>query len=156
MSQATDTADFRAGIEPDLCAQRDSGSDSRPSVSSLIDAPALLATCGGDRTLLQTMIRSFQTHIRRHLLAVEMSVGNRSALHLRESSHKLRGLLLAFSSAAADVAGMLEQMAAVGDLDRAEESHARVSNMINTLSHSLSDLTIDDLKRQAGLPAADC
>jgi hypothetical protein len=71
-----------------------------------------------------------------------------SPADVRESAHKLRGLVSAFSTAAADVAQRLEQMAAAGSLDGADELCADLGSVINELGPILANLSVEELQKR--------
>ena len=124
-------------------------SDARADAGdALINARTLLAACGRDAPLLETMIRSFQTHARRHLAMIGDSIRERNPGQMHVASHKLRGLVSAFSSAAADAAGILERMGAAGELSHVTECYGRLAHMIDELYKALPRLTIARLTRQ--------
>jgi two-component system, sensor histidine kinase and response regulator len=125
--------------------------------ASLLDAATLLTACDGDAALLGQMIAVFQAVAPTHLSNVGQAVDHGNAAAVRESVHKLRGLVAPFSVAAAEVAWGLEQMASTGRLDGAEEHRARLANMIQDLGPLLTDLSVESLKArlaQNGMSAA--
>src|SRR5688572_32389792 len=78
----------------------------------LLDAKAMLSSCGGDAALLARMIQSFQLHAPRQLAEMQATFEHRDLKRLSRLAHKLCGLLSAFSVGGADTARELEQMAA--------------------------------------------
>ena len=69
-----------------------------------------------------------------------------NATELRGSAHKLRGLVSAFSTSAAETAMALEQAGAAGRLDGAAELHATLAGMIGELGPLLAELTVEELQ----------
>src|SRR5207244_128408 len=88
-----------------------------PSSVPLLDAPVLLAACGGDAAMLGKMCRTLQTRVPEHLAAIRDALHDQDALRLREAAHKFCGMLSAFSTVAGDQAASLEDLAARGLLN---------------------------------------
>ena len=78
----------------------------------LLDAPVLLAACGGDPTLLRKMCQTLTARVPEHLAALRDALRDQDAPRLREAAHKCCGMLSEFSAAAGDLAGSLEDLAA--------------------------------------------
>ena len=87
-----------------------------PPMPNLLDAPVLLAACGGDPALLDKMCRSLQARVPEYLAAVRDALHERNSPRLREAAHRFCGLLSEFSTVAGDLAGSLEDLAASGSL----------------------------------------
>jgi len=115
----------------------------------LIDAATLLSVCGGHQDLLACMAGSLDTHAPRHLADLGEAIRQRDAARLRETAHKLRGLLSAFSAAAGDAAAELQQMGAEGRLERAEERYHSLAGLVQSLCAALASVTVEDLERVA-------
>ncbi len=113
---------------------------------NVLDAATLLMACDGDTVLLQRLIAVFQARAATHLDRVGTAVADRDAAALRESAHKLRGLVAAFSTTAAAVAERLEQGAAAGQLDGAAEQFTALAAMVGVLGPLLANLSIEDLQ----------
>jgi hypothetical protein len=64
----------------------------------------------------------------------------------RWSAHKLRGLVSAFSAAAAETALVLEQAGAAGQLDEAAGPYATLADMIGELGPLLAPLSVGELR----------
>ena len=79
----------------------------------LLDAPVLLAACGGDPTLLGKMCQTLTARVPEHLAALRDALRDQDAPRLREAAHKCCGMLSEFSAAAGDLAGSLEELAHV-------------------------------------------
>jgi PAS domain S-box-containing protein len=114
--------------------------------TGLLDAETLLTACDGDAILLGQMIAIFAANAPAHLDRVASALREGNAAELRESAHKLRGLLSAFSTSAAEVAGLLEQAGAAGQLDRAEEHFAKLAGLVGELGPLLANLTLAELQ----------
>jgi PAS domain S-box-containing protein len=124
---------------------------SAPSSSppaDLLDRTAILRSCGGDAKLLRTMIQSFQKQAPALLASVQNAVNQNDARQVRESTHKLRGMVAAFSTAAAKATELLEQMGADGKLHPARQQCAVVESMVNGILPRLERLQVEDLTRR--------
>src|SRR5262249_22605423 len=119
----------------------------------LLDAPVLLAACGGDPTLLRKMCRTLTARVPEYLAALREALGDQDAPRLREAAHKCCGMLSEFSTVAGDIAGSLEELAVGTQLDKA----ARLLKQLDTTAHELvkqvDGITVEALRRQEG--AAD-
>jgi HPt (histidine-containing phosphotransfer) domain-containing protein len=114
----------------------------------LLDRTAILRSCGGDAKLLRTMIQSFQKQAPALLASVQNAMSQHDAGQVRESAHKLRGMVAAFSTAAAKGTEVLEQMGADGKLDAAQQQCAVVESMVNGILPRLERLRAEDLTRR--------
>jgi HPt (histidine-containing phosphotransfer) domain-containing protein len=122
--------------------------------NGVLEPAALMAACDGDGGLLGRMIEVFQASAPAHLDSVGKAVERRDAAALRESAHKLRGLLSAFSTTAAEVALRLEQAGAAGQLDGTGEEFATLTDMVQALGVQLPPLSVADLKSRLARPSA--
>jgi PAS domain S-box-containing protein len=130
---------------------RSSAPSSAPSSAmpgDLLDRTAILRSCGGDAKLLRTMIQSFQKQAPALLASVQNAMSQHDAGQVRESAHKLRGMVAAFSTAAAKGTEVLEQMGADGKLDAAQQQCAVVESMVNGILPRLERLRAEDLTRR--------
>ena len=75
-------------------------------------------------------------------------------LRLRKAAHKLCGMVAVFSSVAGGVASDLEDHAAQGQLDQAQELVGRLATMVDELVRLARGLTLEAL-RQWSAPAGD-
>jgi two-component system sensor histidine kinase/response regulator len=114
----------------------------------LLDAATLLAGCGSDPDLLEKMVHSFDTHARRQLALVADAIRRQDPRGLRESAHKLKGLVSAFSDVGANAVADLERAGAGGDLARAGDRYNAAAEVIEALSDTLRGITIDSLKQR--------
>jgi PAS domain S-box-containing protein len=120
--------------------------ESAPSTAALLDAATLLTACDAHPSLLEKMVAVFRADAPRHLerMGNALRVGN--AAELRESAHKLRGLLLAFSPTAAEKALLLEEAGAAGQLDGAAETYRALTGMVAGLGPQLDRVSVEGLK----------
>jgi PAS domain S-box-containing protein len=124
----------------------------RGAEEGLLSPVALLACCGGDPVLLGKMCRSFRAHAPGHLAEVGDAIRAGEAARLREVAHKLHGVVSAFSTEAAKVAALLEQLGAEGRTAEAAPAHARVADILERLYPLLDSLSVEELRRRAGPP----
>jgi HPt (histidine-containing phosphotransfer) domain-containing protein len=138
-------ADLVAAIERVLSAH-----SSRPSRrQDLLDAPVLLAACGGDPTLLRRMCQTLAARVPEHLAALRDALRDRDAPRLREAAHKCCGMLSEFSTVAGDLAGTLEDLAAGARLDGAPRILAQLEAVTRQLLLQVSSISIEALRQQA-------
>jgi two-component system sensor histidine kinase/response regulator len=141
--------------EPEAAAAA-SASATAPHHGPLLDAATLLASCGGDPRMLQSMVLSFESHARSHAYTVQAAIAAGDAALLEQSAHKLRGLVSAFSTVVDDAVAVLEAIGASRSLDDAAgaaEKCAAVLAMISELSALLAHCTVDDLYHQVAATA---
>jgi HPt (histidine-containing phosphotransfer) domain-containing protein len=119
------------------------------SKEGLLDPRVLLAACGGDPGILQKICRAFVARLPEDLAAVCQALQEGDAPRVRESAHKLSGMLAAFSTVAGGVASDLEDHAARGQLDEAPVLMERLDTMTQKLMHQVDDLSVETLRRQA-------
>ena len=115
----------------------------------LLDAPVLLASCGGDPILLRKMCQTLTTRVPDHLAVLREALRDQDAPRLREAAHKSCGMLSEFSTAAGDLAGNLEELAADGQLDKAAPIVEELETTANELVKQLDRITVEALRRQA-------
>ena len=100
----------------------------------LFDPAQALARLGGDRQLLQQLIRIFRTDTRPLLAEIKRTAADGEADALRRSAHALKGSLGTIGAPrVAETARRLELLAQEGDL-----THA--SRLVQTLDEQLSQL----------------
>jgi PAS domain S-box-containing protein len=124
-----------------------------PEANGPLDAATLLMACDADPVLLDQMIAVFRTDAPGHLDRLDAALREGNAAELREAAHKLRGLVSAFSLAAAKAAGLLEQAGAAGQLDGMAGVFAALSGMIGELSTQLAQTSIAGLQARAAASA---
>jgi PAS domain S-box-containing protein len=119
------------------------------SAPGLLDPAVLWDVCGGDAIVLEKLCNTFRSRLPDHLMDLEDALRERDARRLRETAHRLSGMLSAFSKRAGEVASVVEEHALEG---RAEETRALVDQleeMARQLMRIVSRLTLETLKKQA-------
>jgi CheY-like chemotaxis protein len=119
-----------------------------------LDAPVLLAACGGDPAMLRRMCRALQSRVPEYLAAIRDALHDQDAPGLREAAHKFYGMLSAFSTAAGDQAADLEDLAAHGLLKEAPVVVEQLDRCATELARLADGLTVEILQQLAE-PAAD-
>jgi hypothetical protein len=119
--------------------------------TSLIDPTRLLATCGGDADGLRELCQDFRVYTPSRMAEVAAALRDGDAPRLSEAAHKLCALLGAFSAAAGDEASGLEDLAAHGQLDDARPRVQRLETMAEELTRELDGVSLEILRRQAGV-----
>jgi len=115
----------------------------------LLDAPVLLAACGGDPTLLRKMCQTLTARVPEQLAALRDALRDRDAPRLREAAHKCCGMLSEFSAAAGDLAGNLEELAAGTQLDKAGPILEQLETIAHDLVKQIDGMTVEALRHQA-------
>jgi CheY-like chemotaxis protein/HPt (histidine-containing phosphotransfer) domain-containing protein len=115
----------------------------------LLDAPVLLAACGGDQNLLGKMCQTLAARVPEHLAALQVALGAQDAPRLREAAHKCCGMLSEFSMVAGDLAGDLEDLAAGTRLNEAAPVQQQLETIANELVKQADGITVEALRRQA-------
>ena len=115
----------------------------------LLDAPVLLAACGGDPTLLRKMCQTLTARVPEHLAALRDALRDQDAPRLREAAHKCCGMLSEFSTVAGDLAGSLEDLAAGTQLDKAAPILEQLETIAQELVKQIDGITVEALRRQA-------
>jgi HPt (histidine-containing phosphotransfer) domain-containing protein len=138
-------ADLLAAIDRALSAH--SSRSSRRE--DLLDAPVLLAACGGDPTLLGKMCQTLTARVPEHLVGMRDALRGQDALRLREAAHKCCGMLSEFSTVAGDIAGSLEELAAGTQLDKAARLLEQLDTIVHELVKQIDGITVEALRRQA-------
>ena len=115
----------------------------------LLDAPVLLAACGGDPTLLRRMCQTLTARVPEHLAALRGALRDQDAPRLREAAHKCCGMLSEFSAAAGDLAGGLEELAAGTQVDKAAPILEQLETTAQELVKQIDGITVEALRRQA-------
>ena len=138
-------ADLLAAIDRVLSAH--SSRSSRRQ--DLLDAPVLLAACGGEPTLLGKMCQTLTARVPEYLAALREALGDQDAPRLREAAHKCCGMLSEFSTVAGDFAGSLEELAAGTQLDKAAPILEQLETMASELVKQIDGITVGALRLQA-------
>jgi HPt (histidine-containing phosphotransfer) domain-containing protein len=115
----------------------------------LLDAAVLLAACGGDPNLLGKMCQTLTARVPEHLAALRDALRDQDAPRLREAAHKCCGMLSEFSTAAGDLAGSLEDLAAGTQLDKAAPILEQLVTIAQELVKQIDGITVVALRRQA-------
>jgi len=138
---------------PDLWAAIDRVVGARQPVDrtgpGLLDPRVLLAACGGDAVILKNICQAFRTRLPDHLTAVQDALRDLDTPGLREASHKLCGMVAAFSTVAGGLASDVEDLAAQGQLDEARPLVEQLETMALELMRLADGLSIDTLHGQA-------
>jgi len=142
---------------PDLWTAIDRVVGARPPAArtgpGLLDPRVLLAACGDDAVILKNICQAFRSRLPDHLTAIQNALSERDANRLREASHKLCGMVAAFSTVAGRVASDIEDFAAQGQLEDARPLVRQLETMAKEIMQAVDGLSIENL-RQTG-PAAD-
>jgi CheY-like chemotaxis protein/HPt (histidine-containing phosphotransfer) domain-containing protein len=147
-------AELFAAIERVLPGQSTAASPLPPSpdesndtsTANLLDATRLLSSCDGNDSLLDQMISIFRANATGHLSRTADAIANRDATGVRESAHKLCGLVSAFSAVAGATAQRLEQAAEAKCLDEIPGHYADLAEQIQNLLPLLAGLSVEKLK----------
>jgi PAS domain S-box-containing protein len=116
---------------------------------ALLDPRVLLAACGGDAAILNSICRTFRARLPDHLRAVQDALGDEDAPRLREAAHKLCGMATAFSTVAGGVASELEDYAALGKFEEARPLVGQLETMAQELARVVGVLSLETLRQQA-------
>jgi two-component system, sensor histidine kinase and response regulator len=138
-------ADLLAAIDRVLRTHSSRQSRSR----DLLDAPVLLAACGGDPSLLRRMCQTLTARVPEHLAALRDALRDQDAPRLREAAHKCCGMLSEFSTVAGDLAGSLEELAASTQLDKAAPILEQLETIAHELVKQIDGMSVEALRRQA-------
>jgi PAS domain S-box-containing protein len=119
----------------------------------LLDPSVLLASCGGDPTMLRRMCQALQDRVPEYLVAIRDAVRAQDVSRLREEAHKFYGMLSAFSTVGGELAGNLEDLAARGLLQEALPVVEQLEQCATELAGLAGRLTIDMRRNHAELPS---
>jgi signal transduction histidine kinase/ActR/RegA family two-component response regulator len=122
----------------------------RGAVPSLIDPDALFASCDGDPAILEILRQGL---LRQLPLEMNRALGYASegdAAALRESAHKLFGIVATVSTRAGELASRLEDEAAQGDLEAATVSTTGLEVLVREILERIALVSLDDLIRASG------
>jgi PAS domain S-box-containing protein len=115
----------------------------------LVDAPVLLAACGGDPMLLRKLCQMLTARVPEHLAALRDALVDQDAPRLREAAHKCCGMLSEFSGAAGELAGSLEDLAAGTQIDQAAPILEQLESIAHELVEQIDGITVEELRHQA-------
>jgi HPt (histidine-containing phosphotransfer) domain-containing protein len=111
----------------------------------LLDPAVLLTSCDGDAEVLVQVIAALRTQLPKELAAARACLVRGDASALRETAHRLQGMISTASPAIATVASELEDEAASNQLEPSAALLARLEAMITTLLANLAEISIDEL-----------
>jgi len=117
--------------------------------SQLLAPNALLAACGGDNSILESICRAFKNGLPDLIAHVLDSFRNRDSMQLREAAHELSGVLAAFSTIGGNLASKIEDLAATAQL---EECRPMVDDLVQKsqeIVRQIDGITIEQLHKQA-------
>ena len=123
-----------------------------PFTHGRLDAPMLLAACGGDAALLAEMCQHFQAQIPEQLAAIRNALRDSDAPRLRELAHKCCSRLATFSAVLGDLAGQLEDLAIGAELEKAPPILQQLETGVSKLLEQVGGLSIEQLQDQTGVP----
>jgi CheY-like chemotaxis protein len=122
--------------------------------AAALDAEALLAACGGEDAVLDCVVTSLSTHVPPELARALGSLKAGEAAALRETAHKLGGMLATVSSEAGLLAAELEDLAEVGALAQAEPVLAQIQALTDSLLLELPGLSVAQLRERLSRPSS--
>jgi len=114
----------------------------------LIEARVLLAACGEDRGILDTIVRALQARLPGQIAAVERAFVQGDVRQLRETAHELSGLVSAFSSVMGGLSSELEEAAARGSME-VSALVEKLSALAPALAREAGEVSVDGLKSSA-------
>jgi PAS domain S-box-containing protein len=122
-----------------------------PRLSSLplLDAPVMLAACGGDPTLLRKMCQTLTARVPEHLAGLRETLRDQDGPRLREAAHKCCGMLSEFSTVAGDLAASLEELATGTQLEKAVPILEQLEMIAQELVKQIDGITVEALRQQA-------
>jgi HPt (histidine-containing phosphotransfer) domain-containing protein len=95
------------------------------------------------------MCQTLTARVPEHLASLREALRDQDAPRLREAAHKCCGMLSEFSTAAADLAGSLEDLAAGAQLDKAVPILEQLEKTARELLQQVDGLSTDALRHQA-------
>ena len=114
-------------------------------VVGLLDPQVLLSACGADDAILRSICDGLRSSLPAQLAAIRNALESEDAPRLRESAHKLCGMVNAFSTVAGGIASDLEDQAARGQLE-----HARaLVDQLDSIGRDLIQLVGNDLTTES-------
>jgi CheY-like chemotaxis protein/HPt (histidine-containing phosphotransfer) domain-containing protein len=136
----TPTQEEGEGIEP---GPKQTGSPPHDRGETEFDPEGALATVGGDRSLLEELIRAYLEEAPQNLVALEESLKHGDTLAFRRAAHTIKASMRYFCfQHGFDLAFDLEKLGMEGDLSNAE---AGVANL-RALMEKLPSVLLDYLK----------
>ena len=113
-----------------------------PAAQSLLSPASLLAACENDPALLQKLWGGSGS-APEHVATLAAARTARDLRRLRDTAHKLAGMLAVFSVPAGELASAAEDRAAAGELDAAAELSVRVEAATAVLLHLTEELSLE-------------
>jgi two-component system sensor histidine kinase/response regulator len=113
--------------------------------SDLLDPKVILATCGGDPVILDSIRKAFMASMPNQLARVISALGDRDSNNLQEAAHLLCSTLAAFSTVAGALASNIEDAAARGVVAECIPLVARLESICSELIEQTRDLSIESL-----------
>jgi two-component system sensor histidine kinase/response regulator len=138
-------AELQAAIER-LMANAPSSDRPEPG---LVDPHVLLAACGGDAVILNSICQAFQARLPEQLSAVHDALHDEDPPRLREAAHKLHGMIAAFSTTAGAVISQLEDEAAAGRLTACQPLAEQLAAIARQLLQQVDGVSIETLRHLA-------
>jgi CheY-like chemotaxis protein/HPt (histidine-containing phosphotransfer) domain-containing protein len=137
--------------ENDRISSSDSSFIPHPSSfgAGLLDAPTLLAACGGNPLILNKLCETFRKSLPQHIKSIHEALGDRNAHALRESAHKLHGMIATFSRVAGGLASDLEDYAESDRLDECVPLAAQLDMTARDLIDQLAGVSVEILQQRA-------
>ena len=117
------------------------------TATRLLDAKALLSSCGGDGALLATLRDAIRQQIPTDLAAAYQCLRRLDGTGLREVAHRLYGMLAAISERGGQLATQIEDHAERGNLSRAVPLVDHLAALAEELLFELSDVSVERLRR---------
>ena len=115
-----------------------------------LDPCVLLAACGGEAEILESLKAAMRTWLPAALGRVQKSIRHSDALALREAAHSLLGTVSTVSSSAGRLASAIESAAAAGELIRAGALLGELEAEVDAILARLGMLTLQRLLALAG------
>jgi two-component system, sensor histidine kinase and response regulator len=143
---------------PDLLAamervtQSNRGAD---AAETLLTPSVLLAACEDDPVLLERLCHWFRERATEQLSALATARAASDIERLRDTAHKLSGMLATFSTPAGELASAAEDRAAAGELAAASELAARVEAVTAELMRVTAGLNLERLHALAEQKLSD-
>jgi response regulator RpfG family c-di-GMP phosphodiesterase len=115
----------------------------------LLSPRVLLAACGGDPRILESICRALQARLPADLAEIAQALVDQEAPRLREAAHKLSAMGGAFSATFGQIASDLEDRAARGALAECVPLADQLREMGPRLLRRITRLSLESLERQA-------
>ena len=133
------TPDLHAAIERVVRRQ------TPPTTMMVLTPSAVLTACENDPALLQKLCWWFRERAPEHVAALAAARDACDAGRLRDTAHKLAGMLAVFSTPTAELASATEDHAAAGELAAASDLAVRVETGTASLLEYIDGLTLERL-----------